>query len=928
MNTGQHLPTIINASKVAAHLSDGALLLTVSPQLAMDWKQRLVSGSACEVCETPAVLAWQAWINEWAATLDAMPVALNRMQEQWLWERVIQFDLNQHELNQHSTGSEQSAASVRGLAGHARDAYALMQEYRIDIGELACAGEEADALARWINAMRKKLDAGALAGRLLAADVGSKLLACLNQQNFGQDMPSIILAGFDVLTPMQQTLLAALQGTGMHLMQVLNEATSAKTMFYACGDVQAECNHITAKIAAVLDDAPRARIAIATSQSVTDASLLKRTLNHALMPELRCDPCSSMQAVVMGGESLSDRPMIRQLLHMLSLCGEFSLSFDAFSVLLFSPWLKGYEAERFGRAELDSTFRRYNRHRMTFKSLLNISDVKQLPKLWSVLNVMAGWDRRQRSANDWVSAVHELLKRTGFVQVNSDNKSGLDTPASNAGARRCNVEIQLMNAFRDVLISLVAVDAVGGVELEDKPGAKLTWMQFLSLLRTGCAETRLAENAKYSHVVVMPLSQMAGLKFDHVFIMGMDEEAFPPPARPYPLLPASVQKKYALPMSNGTLVYETSQLLWESVLQSASHIEISYAGQRDDKTLLASPFVADLTPKKPCSIATKSVRLEMEAMYDASPVPLKVEQSVKGGTSIIKNQSACPFRAFATHRLGIAVLGETTPGIEASSKGSLMHLALEYIWRTLERQSALAVLGEQEKADLIDASIEHAWAESHVAADSRTRSYEKKRMQGVLSAWLELELQRPEFRVVAIEQMFHMQLPEASSLQFDVNIKADRMDVDAAGRKVLIDYKTGVKQSTAKWLSDENDGRIKEPQLPQYALAAKLGVDDAVAFARVRSGDMAYEGLCGDDIGIKGIIACDGKRNAPDDWQAVLDDWKTHLNALAMEFVDGRCDVAPRDCHACKYCGLEAVCRIEEIGIEDSGDIDDAGGQA
>jgi len=93
-----------------------------------------------------------------------------------------------------------------------------------------------------------------------------------------------------------------------------------------------------------------------------------------------------------------------------------------------------------------------------------------------------------------------------------------------------------------------------------------------------------------------------------------------------------------------------------------------------------------------------------------------------------------------------------------------------------------------------------------------------------------------------------------------------------------------------------------------------------VAFARVRSGDMAYEGLCGDDIGIKGIIACDGKRGVPDDWQDVLDDWRTNINALATEFIEGRCDVSPRDHHACKHCGLEAVCRIEETGRLDDAD--------
>jgi len=88
------------------------------------------------------------------------------------------------------------------------------------------------------------------------------------------------------------------------------------------------------------------------------------------------------------------------------------------------------------------------------------------------------------------------------------------------------------------------------------------------------------------------------------------------------------------------------------------------------------------------------------------------------------------------------------------------------------------------------------------------------------------------------------------------------------------------------------------------------------------SGDeMGFEGLAGDDTGIAGITVCDGKRNRPKDWQQVLDDWRVHINALAQEFVEGRSTVTPRNPKACAYCGLEALCRIEETGFET--DIED-----
>ena len=166
------------------------------------------------------------------------------------------------------------------------------------------------------------------------------------------------------------------------------------------------------------------------------------------------------------------------------------------------------------------------------------------------------------------------------------------------------------------------------------------------------------------------------------------------------------------------------------------------------------------------------------------------------------------------------------------------------------------------------------------------------------------------FQIETLEKTYQLSLPTTGEITLPITIKADRMDKDVHGHRLLIDYKTGIKQSSSKWLGE----RIAEPQLPIYALAANLSTQDAVSFASVRSGeDMGFEGLSGEDMGIKGLALCDGKRSRPDDWQAVLDAWRQQIDALAEEFIQGHSDVAPRDKDACNYCKLEAVCRIDEL---------------
>jgi len=341
---------------------------------------------------------------------------------------------------------------------------------------------------------------------------------------------------------------------------------------------------------------------------------------------------------------------------------------------------------------------------------------------------------------------------------------------------------------------------------------------------------------------------------------------------------------------------------------------VSYAMQHDEQNMQASSFVMNLTTKPALFDDTIAEHWENEAFDDTQLIPVTDVSHIRGGTGIIKHQSACPFRAFAVHRLRIDTLGETTPGIEASTKGSLIHLALEYIWQQLLSQQKLLNMSHEQRQQLIDDSIEHAWQKNRRPVDFHSQSVEKKRMHGLLQQWLELEAQRPPFQIDALEKTYQLCLPSNHEPTLPITIKADRMDKDAHGHHLLIDYKTGQKQTSSQWLGE----RMAEPQLPMYALAADLSDQDAVSFASVRSGeDMGFEGLSGEDMGIKGLTLCDGKRSRPDDWQAVLATWKEQMDALAKEFMQGQSNVSPRDKHACDYCKLEAICRIDELSSEE-----------
>ncbi len=198
------------------------MLVTESAALAMDWKRRLVTHSAQQVCTTPAVYSWQQWLPSLTNQIPSMPVPFNRLQEMQLWQHIIRSDL-----------PNASSTAIRGLAKHASAAYVLMQQYGIEVHELKPGGEESEALARWITAMHRQLKNEAYAGRILLADMDAALLSHLARLTVPQ---KVMLDGFVEFTPLQQQLIDALESAGTSVLQLEPCRSEPTTTLTACAD--------------------------------------------------------------------------------------------------------------------------------------------------------------------------------------------------------------------------------------------------------------------------------------------------------------------------------------------------------------------------------------------------------------------------------------------------------------------------------------------------------------------------------------------------------------------------------------------------------------------------------------------------------------------------------------------------------------------
>lgn len=289
---------------------------------------------------------------------------------------------------------------------------------------------------------------------------------------------------------------------------------------------------------------------------------------------------------------------------------------------------------------------------------------------------------------------------------------------------------------------------------------------------------------------------------------------------------------------------------------------------------------------------------------------------IGGGTALLRDQAACPFRAYANQRLHAEAPEAPHSGLDALERGTLVHRVLAGVWAQLSDSATLAATN----GGRLDALLAEA-AEAAIAGIRRLRpsvlagrfaDIEKQRLIVLARTWLEQDRQRGAFAVVAIEDKRSLAIGPLV-----LNARLDRVDQTADGRRIIIDYKTGTANAAAV-LGERPD----EPQLPLYLVAAEPEAA-AVAFAQVRAGKQGYIGLARDGDLLPGVKAYADSRQRGEHgvWPALVAAWQAELERLATQFAAGHAEVDPkRPPQTCQYCDLGPLCRIRERSGEVIGD--------
>jgi exodeoxyribonuclease-5 len=448
----------------------------------------------------------------------------------------------------------------------------------------------------------------------------------------------------------------------------------------------------------------------------------------------------------------------------------------------------------------------------------------------------------------------------------------------------------------------------------------------LRQLRRQCRERAfVAPRQDSAQVEVCSLSDALGGAVHGLWVMGLNEGAWPPAPRPNPLLPTELQRRAGISSARAdslAIEAEAVQALW---CESAAEVVFSWAQSEGERLLRPSPLLAGMTHAEPSAVVSYSGYAAAGALarVDDSRAPaVGPNERIRGGTSLLAAQAVCPAWSFYQYRLGAALLPAPTFGLDARARGALMHAALEAFWRGRGLADLTRMDGNQRASEIhrgVILALDEYEQRAPAPLTPRLRQLEDQRLRELLGQWLEFEAERPNFRVLACEERHRLDIEGLS-----IGVVIDRLDALDDGRLVLIDYKSGRSSSADSWAAE----RISEPQLPIYAaLAFPDQAVAVVALARVTRDEPAFLGVAQSAGLLPGVkaLAEQGKRYAQDqfpDWDALRRIWAERIREIACEVRDGTAATVFNDEKDLNYCEVKPLLRVAERRqqIEEAGE--------
>jgi probable DNA repair protein len=890
-----------SATEIDAWLRQGGVVVTASERAARALAlafHRARRPEGLTAWPAPNIEDWHSFVRTaWAAHTSDGRLLLNSTQEQSLWAKVAEAE--------GSVATLLEGPRYR-LAALAMEAHELLCSHAPGLLRgPARSGWQNDAatFSRWLAAFDETCRAESL---LSPARLPIELLKILQTATSETARPPLLLAGFDRILPAQRALFDA-WGSWQ---EAAPGQASGQVRFHEARDDQAELAACALWCGRKIAANPKARILVVTQNVGPQRGQIER----AFLRPTGSAPTPSFEFSL--GVPLSDVALPRAahlvLRWLAGPLAEHELDWLFSTGYAAASWQESSALQahmralrRRGLEQPDWTLQAFT------QPFAGQAHENPLPQQWvgrmtETKRRLDDFRRRPQSPLDWAELIPRLLESLQFAQWQALSSA----------------EFQAVRRWQQALETAASL----GFD-----GRRIDWKEFLAALARILEETLFSPESRDAPIQIAGPAESAGLAADAVWFLGASEDAWPARGATHPLLPPELQREARMPHATAQLDWDLAHAISARLLASAPEVHFSYARQTEGVEARPSRLIvqlggepqllpAELAPAPQSAPLTISVEDTTSIPFPAGPVP--------GGASVLTAQSQCPFKAFATARLGAQRWETAQAGLTPPQRGQLLHQVLHAVWGGPPH-------GIRTWAELMNLTDRQNWVAGHVQRVFETEmrpslrdrlperylELEQQRLTGLVDAWLDYESTRIAFEVLETEAKRTISL---AGLTF--SLRLDRFDRLNDGSVLVIDYKSG-DVSPKSWDLPRPD----DVQLPLYAGFA-LGDDDllgGLTFAKVRPGKLEFAGCVGAPsatliAGLKNSAAL--MKNALQAEQ--LDNWREYIEGLARDFRAGRAEVDPKDYpKTCERCRLQTLCRIQEsrIALEDD-EVDGEGG--
>jgi ATP-dependent helicase/nuclease subunit B len=896
-------------------LRTGATILAPNERAAADLRSRFdqaQSAAGFDAWEPAQIRSWNAWLESlWSTLVNEgadLRLLLNQPQEHTLWREIIAADTP-------------TLGSPDALADLAQSAWRLAASYEAtaDLRRFAVT-HDSRTFAAWAAAFTKRCDR---AEYLSTAELSAAIRTHIEN---GTLVPpsNLLLIGFDDDTPARTSLLTtlAIHGCTIERHAITSEPAPEPgwpiLRASAKGGVSGEARPLSSTPAPLhaivratnpqeeiqtashwlrhfietsnLNPSPLTpqqiplRIALIIPTLQDERPALEASLRNILAPELQsiAADISSAPYAFNTGIPLADTAMIAAALDLIRWIVD-PLPIDRVTALLLSPYI-GTFADLEIRAAFDAFKLRSTpmlRPEIDIARLTRIA--QKSPAITHLLTPHATRAARltpdtRRSHADWMDFIRDTLHDANFP-----------------GDRPLNAQ-----EFRDARTWDHTLDAVATL---DFAGDRVDFATALQALERQARATSTSPGPSNASVQIMTPTEAAGSSFDAVVFLRATDANWPTPERANPLLGWPLQHDRQMPGTGPARTAVRADEATQRLIAAAPTVLFFYAAEDETGPLRLSPIIGNLGLPIVDAVSLISVPeteiIPTETFPDAESLPALPSGDVIGGARVLKQQAACGFLAFSELRLRSRPISDIAAGLDAMESGNFLHRAMQAFWSEVKSQDDLRRMDSADREALLVRCITNAVdnsIEQQTPWDTAYLQIQKDRLLILLRLWLNAELDRGPFTVLALETDTMVSVGPLT-----LSVRMDRIDRVADGF-VYVDYKTGSAANISQWDGERPD----DPQLPLYALLSQPGELKGLAFAKVRAGKgMAWLGYQAES----GILPM--KRPSTVDIDLLIGEWRQTLTMLAEDFANGRATVSPKDFAInCARCTQRLLCRV------------------